>query len=532
MHVTTKADKKETLGETNITSDYFAAILGKKYLKDAYYKATADDKNIYYDNEKSVADYNIGEVFLSVADDANAGTVGNDAKLSDYPGFDAKLLTTTFKVTNETYFKIENGVVALTKYNTPSYTGQKGDVTATVAAKGFYTKGDAKPLGTVTVKKTAKTAEIDYGTINAVWNVADNTIAATNFPLANIYDDAKVQLTASEFEALTGTPTQTSAKDQVWFNVGSKNVLTATVKGKADAGEYPIEVVFTSTDKAREITVKATIKVAYPGFTALKVNDTFWDENNHSVGFTPTLDNDQTPKSITTQYELKKLITNYSIIEAEVAKVPGATFAITVPDWNKIRGVKYDPATTVLTFNKDEYTGYQTDDKTKAVVKVVATISLDGVKEPRQQESAVVSIKNISGSWVAGNLKVSLDDKAATYKLADKFTWKDMRGKAMWKNGAEITDQKEFATNAPLSIYGLSAPIFKFVDAQGKETTCEYLTVTEKTGELTFTATGKGYEFIKPYTAYVKVIADSQWGEITNYNDNNIITVTIPASAK
>ena len=41
MHVVTKEDKVETLGKTDITSDYFAAIVGKKYLVDAYYKANS-----------------------------------------------------------------------------------------------------------------------------------------------------------------------------------------------------------------------------------------------------------------------------------------------------------------------------------------------------------------------------------------------------------------------------------------------------------------------------------------------------------
>lgn len=107
MHVTTKDDKVETLGKTDITSDYFAAILGDKYLVDAYYKATSTDKTIYYDQEgkdEGKADYNIGKVVLSVADDAT-GTPTNDVSLDEYPGFDVSKLVTTFEVSNETYFK-------------------------------------------------------------------------------------------------------------------------------------------------------------------------------------------------------------------------------------------------------------------------------------------------------------------------------------------------------------------------------------------------------------------------------------------
>lgn len=533
MHVTTKTDKVETLGNTDITSDYFAAMLGDKYLVDAYYKATPDNKTIFYDKEgakEGEADYNIGEVVLSVANNA-IGSPATDVSLDEYPGFDVSKLATTFEITNPTYFKIANGVVTLTKYNTPSYTAETGSVTATVAATGFYTKEEAKSLGTVKVMKTAKTADINYGEIKATWNNADNTIEATSFPLATIYDDPQVQLTASEFATLTGTPTQTDAKgDKAWFNVASSgNTLTAVVKAQTPEGKYPIEVVFASADQARVITVKATIVVEYPEIKKLAVNENFWDVDNNKVGFTPTLDDDKKPTKITTEYTLSDLFTNYTEIRDAVKLIPGAKFTVTVPEWDKINGIKYDDKSTVLKF-EDAYDGLQIDGKTKAEVKVVATVSLAGVTEPLQEYSAVVSIKNISGSWVAGSFTASLNDKAATYKLADGFTWNDMRGKAMWKSGVEIDDEEDFGNKTPLSIYKLSAPTFKFVDAQGKDTTCEYLTVNDK-GELTFTTTGKGYEFIKPYTAYVMVVASSQWGEITGYNGNNIITVTIPASA-
>ena len=540
MHVATKDDKVETLGKTDITSDYFAAILGDKYLVDAYYEAASTDKTIFYDQEgkdEGKADYNIGKVVLSVADNAT-GAPTSDVSLDEYPGFDVSKLATTFEVSNETYFKIEDGIVTLTKYNTPSYTDQTGDVTATVAATGFYTKEEAKSLGTVSVMKTAKTAEINYGEIKAIWKATDETIKAASFPLATIYDDPKVQLTASEFAALIGTPTQTDAKgDKAWFNVAQNtNVLTATVKAQAPEGKYPIEVVFTSADKARVITVKATIVVGYPEITALTVNESFWDGeiNNGKVGFTPTLNDDKKPSEITTEYTLSDLFPNYAEVQKVVDKITGATLAISVPDVDKIDGVTYDEATTKLTFDKDAYTGYQKDGKTKATVKVVATVTLTGVTEPLQEYSAVVSIKNISGSWVAGKLTASLNDKAATYKLAEGFAWNDMRGDnyAMWKNGAEVADEKDFGTKTPLSIYGLTAPTFKFVDAQGKDATCEYLSIDENSGELTFTTTGKGYEFIKPYTTYVMVVAESQWGDITGYKNNNIIAVTIPANAQ
>ena len=538
MHVTTKDDKVETLGKTDITSDYFAAILGDKYLVDAYYKATSTNKTIFYDQEgkdEGKADYNIGKVVLSVADDAT-GVPTNDVSLDEYPGFDVSKLATTFEVSNETYFKIEDGIVTLTKYNTPSYTDETGDVTATVAATGFYTKEEAKSLGTVSIMKTAKTAEINYGEIKATWNVENNSIEAASFPLATIYDDPKVQLTASEFAALTGKPTQTEANnDEAWFNVAQNtNVLTATVKAKTSEGKYPIEVVFTSTDKARVITVKATIVVENPKFTALKVNDLFWEGTSADgkVGITPTLDSDTKPTKITAEFTLSNLFSNYSAIKEEVKKVEGASLTITVPGVADIVGVAYVEETTMLTFTPAEYTGLTKEGK-PATVRVVAQITLQDGEAPLQEYSAVVSIKNLSGSWKAGSLTANLDDKSKTYELAKGFAWKDSRDAAMWENGAVVSESDKFGEDVtnPLSIYGLTAPTFEFVNAEGETVEDEYLEV-DNTGKLKFTDKGKNFNFVKSYTTRVKIVADSQWGDIMGYKNNNIITVTIPTGIK
>ena len=183
-----------------------------------------------------------------------------------------------------------------------------------------------------------------------------------------------------------------------------------------------------------------------------------------------------------------------------------------------------------MTFRKDDYTGKTTDGK-DAKVQIVATVSLAGTTTPLQKLTADVNINDISGSWVAGKKAVELNSKAGVYPLADGFSWNDMRGKAMWKDGGQVGDQVEFGTTTPLSIYGLTAPSFKFVDAEGKDTTCPYLTVGND-GKLSFTPTGKGYNFQTDYTAYVMIVASSQWGTITNYANNNVITVTIPANVK
>ena len=535
MHVVTKEDKVETLGKTDITSDYFAAIVGKKYLVDAYYKANSGadvDMELPYDVKDGKAEYNgKGRVVLSVSNSAD-GTTPSEVELSEYPGFDPKSLTTTFSVVNDTYFKVSGTAVMLNAYETPSYIGQVTDVNAKVTAAGFYTPAADKKIGTVTVTKTTKKATIDYGKIEpATWSNGAQTVAASKFPLNKIYDAEDVKLTLTEFQALTGEVVK-EVTDKVYFaistDLSSKNELTAVIAAQTPAGVYPIKAKFTSD--GREIIVTATITVQNPEIAELAVDKYLWGGTATAgkVGFTPTLDQEEKPFSITLSYDLSKLFTNYSAVQAAVTGVTGATLKIDVPNWNKIKGISYSEPT--LTFKKDEYTGKTTDGK-DAKVQIVATVTLAGTTTPLQKLTADVNINDISGSWVAGKKAVELNSKAGVYPLADGFSWNDMRGKAMWKDGSQVDDQVEFGTATPLAIYGLTAPSFKFVDAEGKDTTCPYLTVGND-GKLSFTTTGKGYNFQTDYTAYVMIVASSQWGTITNYANNNVITVTIPANVK
>lgn len=69
------------------------------------------------------------------------------------------------------------------------------------------------------------------------------------------------------------------------------------------------------------------------------------------------------------------------------------------------------------------------------------------------------------------------------------------------------------------------------MNAEGETVEDEYLEV-DNTGKLKFTDKGKNFNFVKSYTTRVKIVADSQWGDIMGYKNNNIITVTIPTGIK
>lgn len=76
--------------------------------------------------------------------------------------------------------------------------------------------------------------------------------------------------------------------------------------------------------------------------------------------------------------------------------------------------------------------------------------------------------------------------------MAKGFAWKDSRDAAMWENGAVVSESDKFGEDVtnPLSIYGLTAPTFEFVNAEGETVEDEYLEV-DNTGKLKFTDKGK-----------------------------------------
>lgn len=525
MHVTTKADKVATLGKTDITSDYFATSSGEEYLMDVQYVfndgKVALDETLSINEEDESVDFNLGRVALFIADSKTGTPVQKE--LSAYPGISEELFETTIAVdeASRTYFKVEEGVVSLSRYNDATYIGKVGTVSANVALTGFYTPSASTNLGTVTIK--AAIVEIDYGTIEVEWSNTVQTVDAAKFDVKTIWNDPGVKMTLAEYQALVATVEDTEKAD---FVAGTGNELTATVEAQTEAGEYPIKLKLASADETREIKVKATIKVVYPEGIDLTTNDLFWSGQiaNGKVGFSPTLlDNSIQPKEIQLSYDLSKLFSNYDDVKAAIDAIPGATLEITVPNVGNIAGLSFDDATTTLTFDKNTYTG-ETLPTVKAVVKLGDNIVY-------QEANATVAIVNISGTWVVGATAYRIENKAATYELAKGFAWNDLRGVAMWKDGAAVTgDTQNFAAGVePLAMYGFTAPIFELTGDNAAEAE-RYVTLDSATGALTLTETGKSFVFVKDYEIKVKVSAKSQWGTIKDYADNNIITVIIPAT--
>lgn len=533
MHVTTKEDKVATLGQSDITSDYFAAMVKDRYIFGAQRVAEpAVDTKISFANEKereSVDYKEVGEYILILSDVNGNGTYSESLSGST---FDASLLTTEYSIDENDFFNINNGVVSLKEYGRPSYKGQKIDVKANVVIAGSKNMYGYTVLGTVTAISDIKKAEVIYEKpIELTWSNEDQPIEAKYFPLSTIYNHTDVRLTKREFEALHAESIN-DAKAK--FVVGDQNELTAVVNGKTPAGNYTISVVFVDEEGERKITVKATVIVKEPTIAGLKTNPDLWagSETAGQVGITPTLiPDDKKPEDITLDLDLKTLFSNYAEIEEAVAKIPGASLNLIVVDQkgNKVTSDSHY-STAGVAFNGVNLRLYkETFDVAKTQLSIKATVTLDGTQKPLQEFKAALSINNISGKWIAGDKALKLDNKAISYEVGKKFQWVDSRNKVMWANGITNAYDENFGDNA-LNLYGLEAPEFSFCNAKGEVVANDtYLTLVPETGELNFTDDGKVYKFQQDYVTYIKISAKSRWGAIANYKGNDIVKVTIPA---
>lgn len=509
--------------KTDITSNYFNVEMKSYWLRDAKVVLADEkvDKEIIYNDATSKHDYStVGKIQLGVTTSESNDFYFDYLDINKFAGCAdfVNKFGIKYEVSNGDKFQVsESGEVSLTKYGIPSYleAPNTGAVTATATSEYYITDRSNTPaqLGTVTIVIDTKKAEVDYGKIEFEWSAAAQSEVLNT---STIYNDPKVLLTQAEFNTLTGT----AETGKVQFTPAKENgvnTLKVDVAATAEEGTYPIVAKYTA--EGREITVKATVVIKAPAYEELIPDEHFWKDG--AVKLTPTLNNSNRPSTISLDFDLSKLFTNYREVETAV-EAKGGTFTLSV-DTKEAIGLTY--TNTTLSYDKNTY------EEGTAQPQITATIKFGN--KVYQEFKGTINMTDLSGVWVAPTKRAyTLDDKNITYDIAKGFGWNDISGRKMWKDGTEVTNGEntgDFAEDVKgLEFYGLNAPTYIFVDANGQETTSEYLTLTEN--KVEFTQAGKDFNFVQDYTIRVKVVAASRWGEIAGYEGNNIITLTIPAN--
>ncbi|MCS2390141.1 hypothetical protein NXV57_25795 [Bacteroides thetaiotaomicron] len=509
--------------KTSITSNYFPVEMSTYYLSDAKVALTdagVQNGGIIYDDNTSKLDYSkVGNIQLGVFTSEASIEWGAPTykDLSQFAGcVDFSKFSMEYTVTNTDKLQIDKaGIVTLKKYGVPSYleTPNTGIVSAFAKSTAYYLVGgnSATDLGTVTITFKKKTATVAYEDIKLAWAKDART---KELATSTIYNDPKVLITKSEFEQLTGKATVGTTN--VKFVVDNDtHTLKVEIAEKAPAGTYNIEAVYSSDE--REITVKEKVIIADPKFDNLQKDDHFWTSDNFVI-LTPTFDQTDKPSTINLNFDLSKLFTNYDEVKEAIEDMGGVVKLDVVK--NGAKGLDYSSPTTL----KYDKTAYEAGAKQP---QIVATITFGGKEYTKIV--GTIDMTDLSGTWTAPTTRaIVLSDKNITYDISEGFVWKDKDNRIMWKDGAVVKDA--FAEDVdPLKFYGLSEPTYEFVDKDGKKIETVYLEFVENSPNKVQFAVGQDFEFFKDEVIYVKVIAESRWGEIANYNSNNIIKLTIPA---
>lgn len=525
------AEPDKGLATTDITSDYLAIVQNSYYLTKAYldYDATNVPASSIIYNDPKAADFS-GRGTLKISYKTKNDPSVSEVENVEYSTLNlANIFSIEYSLdgTDKDLFTIsQDGNVNLKSENQGivAMIDKGADVYAKVKSDYYFdtpsTASASVKLGSVKIARLTKEMTHAYAAETKTWIPSTAQDITIDLNEAEVYQDLSVNISVSEYQALTPVSEEIeNDPTKVRMVAGANNDLSVVIPAGTKAGDYETKVVLKKDDEYT-VTITKKITVEYPDVPELKFDPVLYN-GTVNLSLTPTPDSEK-PSGITTVYDLTEVLAGYDELKTAVEAVSGEV-VISVPNKDKFNGLTYSNNT--LTFDK---TAFGKKDGTPAdeVVKMKVEVKFD--TETVQSIEAPIAIAKISGSWVAGPKAVSLTDKTATVNLAKGFAWKDHRGYEMWKDGEAVTGGDHFAANTSgLSVYGLNAPTFTIVNEKGEPVTEDkYLKV--ENGKVSFTETGKKYSFANDYSIRVKVSATSQWGAISGYSESdNIITVTV-----
>lgn len=514
-HITPKDEKSSD--PTNISSNYFLAQHKIITVDKITVKSNATDQSFVWN--KTDQEYSVAQ---------NIQILGNnDLDLVKEFG---DIFTVSYKMEkgNSSPFQVDpkSGVVKL-KAAASDQIGVSDKVIATAWPTAYEYYSYETNLPTFTVIKEQK-AYANSITLN--WAEIATSSKTVNFPLNEIarqfgvsVDDAKSLINAAKNNA--------EKPDFTSIAISGDN-LTVTIAKQADITGNE-SIVIKMKDDAGSVTQSATeysitIKINPLQYTSVALPEKqqqLW--NGNTVIITPKVTKNSNGKITNISLgitDIKSIYTNIGTV-ATNAKNAGAYLQITTDKPTGInQAISYKSngtaAIVAFTINKDTYAG----NAINGTSKIVYTNDHAGLSENFQ-----IKVLNISGTFTApaAATNITMESKSGSKKVSG-FKWVDYLENLMWENGV-VLSQAAF-TGDPFAIYAMSKPTFEMND--------KFLTVNTNSGAISFTAAGKDYNFVQPYTATLKVkVPVSKWGAIKGLENakieggNYVLTynVVIPA---
>ena len=516
----TPSEENTTDGLTNLSSNYFTMGIEEIHINNVEVVSNNNkEQDIDYTTStgKGCVDYKEGRKFIG-SQEWTSTKIDLEKKFPNLKeGTD---YTVEYTVDNDKVFQVEDGVLSLTaeKVNKPSAIDQKANVTATFTFANASSASTTTTYKTVTAKEFAQ--EFTYAIngdkgVGIKWNEAGN-IEVDHAAILDL-----IGMSEAEFAKIT---TYTSSNYQsAQIKVGANNHMTLTWDKFLSVPEkgYTVSVVFQLSEK-KTLKVTATLnETQYPS-AQIKLNSTWWTNNNSNVEIKANEIKDAQERITAiklTQLDVHQLFSNYNQETIDELVDMAATYSINVP--TSIPGVSYNSSTGALNVTIGQYKGDP--------INVNATIATND-SHVLANHNGTILVPNFGGTWTVGNKAHTAPNVVDAIDLAEGCTWKSEKDELiMWQDGRVFdgtkTDDK-FATN-PLTIYGLTAPIFAIIEDKD-----DLATVDKDKGILTFNSKAKDYVFQKDYVIKVEVKVDASHGTIAGDGKSTIITITIPAEKK
>ena len=536
-------EEGEAVDNTNLTTTYFTATKVTDKVKTI--KVVSDNGGVtsmpYMSStgEMSTLNYGAGLKVEGYAEGDTEKPIVEDM-VAEYglPTISYDLSTLTDQDnTNDSWFDIdENGVLSIPNASNAMI---DREVTVTPVAKFSSTfEIVADPFATVKVSRREVVYPVE-GTKTITWNQTNQYIALSGDEMDEIINIT--ELSRGDYNNLVADDAPTGIAFSLATgknikeldanaDVANDNTLYIVIPAKANINKGGTLKITLRESTASTKTDSYTIMVDYSAMqypvTTIEKNPQRWTESG-TLEFRPQIQwaegtenagDGRVVESMDKEFNMEDLFANYTGLVEDAGKkgydvVIEPSIDGKIIDATGTAGVKrvgnklvYDPAS---------YTGKN----------VACKIYLNYNGHKVDESTLNISVRALSGTWTSPTETVkAVDDLNKTYNIAQGAKWTDVNGFTMWENGTMVgigydDEKKEWRSNFaedPFTndVYGMEAPRFTVVDANGTSIDDKYVEV-DKNGVVSFTEDARQAEFAQAYTVTIRVIATSPWGTVS-----------------
>lgn len=553
--------KDETTKLTEITSDYFAAIIGNNYINKVTYSnadATPKRGNVMYpDDTKGLSFFTAGAKYYNVILSDKDGSNEQQPISLDNLNIPADLFNVTFKLggTNADNFSLTNNTLMLKGAGlmdectvTPTVTMKVGDKVAS------YTGDDE----TVTVKSKGATVEnvvLDNG---QKWNTAQlpyilqkSAVEGKNGILEQInaatgakYQSLDEVAAAASISCIPDKKVAVELVDETVSDGTKVKAIKVTVPAEFSGEATPI--ISLDFGKTLIVTIPVSVTINKPKFNALTPESTVWDGTS-VVSMNATVDGNPLAATLSKNLGVLFVQTEWNALIEEVAE--GNVELKTVLTAGKETGSKVGSiAVSGLTNNVYTFTN-NANNTNEVTVKFVLYC---GDENKKEDEIATVGTIKLTAPDMTGELVVPEAKVIEKTKLTEStdllagFKWNDSRAKEMWPKLAADFGNGISTTADALGVYGLSMT-YTVVAGDNRVAFEKYFNIANGYDRSNGTLTEDAVKAIQlndtyqnldavdglaaPITVDIEVKAASTWGQ-TITNGTTKMTITYPKGTK